>query len=97
MLLELLSTVMIAFASAIGRNSESFACRVGVKSSSSLYLTIKKSSFTCSTEMVRCQMAQSLKARLSVQTVNMCSKYLDVISRRSESLKPVSNDNNNIQ
>ena len=34
-------------------------------------------------------MAQSLKARLSVQTVNMCSKYLDVISRRSESLKPV--------
>ena len=34
-------------------------------------------------------MAKSLKARLSVQTVNMCSKYLDVISRRSESLKPV--------
>ena len=39
--------------------------------------------------MVRCQIAQSLKACLSVQTVNMCSKYLDVISRRSESLKPV--------
>mmetsp|Transcript_12899 Transcript_12899/g.21168 ORF Transcript_12899/g.21168 Transcript_12899/m.21168 type:complete len:85 (-) Transcript_12899:25-279(-) len=28
--------------------------------------------------MVRCQIAQSLKACLSVQTVNMCSKYLDV-------------------
>ena len=39
--------------------------------------------------MVRCQIAQSLKACLSVQTVNMCSKYLDVISRRSESLIPV--------
>ena len=39
--------------------------------------------------MVWCQNAQSLKACLSVQTVNMCSKYLDVISRKSESLKPV--------
>ena len=39
--------------------------------------------------MVRCKIAQSLKACLSVQTVNMRSEYLDVISRKSESLKPV--------
>ena len=35
---------------------------------------------------VRCQVVQSLKARLSVQTVNICSKYLEVISRESEFL-----------
>ena len=39
--------------------------------------------------MVWCQNAQSLKACLSVQTINMCSKYLNVISRKSESLIPV--------
>jgi hypothetical protein len=39
--------------------------------------------------VVRCQIAQSLMAYLSVQTVNMCSKYFNVISRKSESLKPV--------
>jgi len=39
---------------------------------------------------MRCQvLPPSLKAHLSVQTVNMCSKYIEVISRESEFLIPI--------